>query len=403
MSVSQTAAAFGFTKPWDQYSHNELIEFCEDEGLKTTGSNSALSKRLRYYYQSEYRKQKKGASKQQEIEDASKQQESDAASKQQESQNDFNVSESGNDVHSMSDTNALQLHEIQTSEEEEDDDDNLIPQQDDEIPQQDEINDDQMTDEINDEIEDFVAKNGFKSFHKTLIDNKFDSMIALHELSCEDLKELGMKQMGQRKKFVGILKEIKGKQVVGNNNKNKKPTTEESKVDMNELDDEYKCEIVNRMLTFGVKDGITKIDSQVMIQGMANVTKKSRYNRVKMGKTLVGKGKKGKGAKVEVQWVVDNVVGPGCVLPLVTVEEQAVKQTKRSKTKKSGGMKQSGGTKEKQFVYDRLSPVSVYKAMSGAAQKKMKKSAKRWNVDMKNICLAHKELDEAETLGIINW
>ena len=59
------------------------------------------------------------------------------------------------------------------------------------------------------EFEDFFTNFGLESIKDKFLENEFTTILALTEVSDEDLKEIGVKAMGKRKQFLAAIRQIK--------------------------------------------------------------------------------------------------------------------------------------------------------------------------------------------------
>lgn len=58
------------------------------------------------------------------------------------------------------------------------------------------------------DFDNFFVDFGLEKIKDIFVDNGFESVMALQEVSDEDMKEIGVKSMGMRRQFLGAVKKI---------------------------------------------------------------------------------------------------------------------------------------------------------------------------------------------------
>ena len=243
----------------------------------------------------------------------------------------------------------------------------------------------------------FLESIGLKDHFHAFAEEGIDDMEIIPDLTENELNKLGITKIGHVKKFWKAVKTLKSAAKASNDTVCS--DVHEEKVN---LEDVYKSEILNRYLCYALKGADetlkVKIRSRELKQGLANVSKKySKYNF----KMSSGRGKN-TGSSAEYKWATNTLSSPSNIpLVAVTIDAQAVEN--KNKSKKQGGIKQSGGSNGRVvYIVKRLNPVVVYKALGTDGQRKFKKKIKEYQIDVKEYAKAFGVEQEAINCGLLN-
>ena len=202
---------------------------------------------------------------------------------------------------------------------------------------------DALIDETKDELFSFLKAIGFEGFYDKFTENGIKTINVLKLMKESHLEKLGM-NMGETLSFIASVQD---KSTDANEQAGVKKRDGDDQKTV-ELKAAYHAEVLNGLLTISLLQRKV-IKSKLLIQLLANVTKKYGQYKFKIGTKT--------GAKGEYEWGIPKLSGSSD-LPLIRITIAPVGVENKNKTKKDGGIKQSGGSNGRTaYDVERLSAV----------------------------------------------